>query len=239
MGYTHHWSLPSRPSPANWSRFTERVRALLAYPALEQHLCWEHDQPDRPPQVDATVVRFNVKGAMGYETFYLPNASARVASGFCKVAFEVSGSFRLYDVAVCAVLIAAHEHLRADVSSDAEWFDAGWGFARVVYAEVTGVAPECPWPMTTRAACALPVKAGGHQWGGRHPCCPKCGEAGIGRADSSRCRKSSVPFEPPPADRTQRFWCPNGTEAARRERAADDAARAPVAIREATGDARC
>lgn len=76
MGYSHYRSLDARPTLSRWNAFTETVRRIVALPAFIGRLCWEYDELERPPQIDAQVIRFNGKVSEGYETFCFERVAA-------------------------------------------------------------------------------------------------------------------------------------------------------------------
>lgn len=177
MGYTHYFTIKRRPTDRQWAAFVRDVRAILAHPAVAPHVCFERDEPDRPPQVDEEAVQFNGRGEEGCETLYIPRAAHRT---FCKTGgpdqMEFGGDSwgKAYDSAVCAVLLAASRHLGAEVSSDGEWDEPGWSQARALYGRAAGHIARCPWPVKRCAKCPRVFKAEGHAWGG-DKICVKCG----------------------------------------------------------------
>ena len=126
MGYTHYWE-GLDACDVEWNAFLDDVRAILA--SEGDLVCFEEDEPDKPPQVDMEAVRFNGKGLAGHETFYI--APRDKGPNFCKTARKP------YDSVVCAVLIAAHEQLGLEVSSDGTWSE-NWQPGAGLYEGATG-----------------------------------------------------------------------------------------------------
>jgi hypothetical protein len=121
MGYTHYWNIPRLPSDRRWNRFVDEARQILAYPSIAPLVCLEFDQPDTPPLVSASEVRFNGKGEDGYETLLI---GRKAGFAFCKTARKP------YDLAVCCVLLAAERCLLARVTSDGDRDGEEWAAAR-------------------------------------------------------------------------------------------------------------
>lgn len=184
MGHTHYFTTKRRPTDRQWAAFTRDVRAILGHPAVAPRVCFERDEPDRPPQVDEEAVQFNGRGEEGHETLYIPRAAHRT---FCKTGgpgqMEFGGDSwgKAYDSAVCAVLLAANRHLGAEVSSDGEWDEPGWSQARALYGRAAGHIARCPWPVRQCAKCPRVFKAEGHGWGGREVCAECGGGSFFGR----------------------------------------------------------
>ena len=185
MGYTHYFS-NSESSPEAWATFTDEARAILRRPEVRALVCFESDEPGRLPEVSGEVVQFNGRGEEGHETFLLPRAAH---SGACKTGFSVTHG-KSYDLAVCAVLIAAHQHLGEEVSSNGDWDGPGWLAARQLYGRVTGRIASCPWPTKACAKCRRRFERVGHNWGGSERCA-KCGGGSFGNRDW--LRTSSIP----------------------------------------------
>lgn len=66
---------------------------------------------------------------------------AKESFDFCKTARKP------YDLAVCLVLLSMKRHAPRSVrlGSDGDW-DGEWTQARMVYKELFGVEPKCPFP---------------------------------------------------------------------------------------------
>jgi hypothetical protein len=136
MGYTHYWRQENGPIPEGaWAEICVDAKALIA--AAPCRLAWEVDRPERPPQIDGAVIRFN--GAPkpdGCETFLLE----REGKGFagCKTRGQP------YDQVVTAVLACAVErapdHIR--VSSDGD--DRDWAEPLAWATAVLGRAVALP-----------------------------------------------------------------------------------------------
>ncbi len=97
MGYTSYW----RGNRCNEQDEKGYHLALpLIQKILERHkdiVCYEHDQPDRPPIADIQEIRFNGKGEDGHETFCFTSQTPKFA--FCKTARKP------YDIVVCECLL--------------------------------------------------------------------------------------------------------------------------------------
>jgi hypothetical protein len=127
MGYTHYWNKNQQMDKKQWDRFTEIVGKLLADPDVAPIIAWEHDQPNKPPEVSKEFVRFNGKDDDGHETFYFDRIATRVGAAdndgkcfdFCKTARKS------YDKAVVACLVLAKLIFQEDirVSSDGDLND--------------------------------------------------------------------------------------------------------------------
>ena len=175
MGYSHYYN-GQQVGERRWKKFTDEVRLLLAHPAITGIVCKESDQPGLPPVIDDKVVCFNGKGEQGHETFVLQRSGGKE---FCKTGgisqMNIGDSWgKHYDIAVCAVLLAAKRHLGYRVTSDGNWSDEGWMRARALYARVTSHIVACPWPQKTCIQCERTFSRNGHAWGG-HQACQRCG----------------------------------------------------------------
>ena len=135
MGYTQYYKMPRKPSAARWALFVADVQKIFAHPDVAPLVAFECDTPEMPPCADHEGVHFNGKGEDGHETCYL---LPEKAGGFCKT------NNKPYDAAVCAVLLAAHRHIGAVVSSDGDW--AEWADGRAIYASACGHIAKRPWP---------------------------------------------------------------------------------------------
>lgn len=100
MGYTHYWYGERGFTPDEWTRICTDVASVLERSTVP--VCWEYDKPDRKPQIDADVIRFNGVGDDGHEPFYFERTPERFS--FCKTASKD------YDRLVCAALIIAATH---------------------------------------------------------------------------------------------------------------------------------
>jgi hypothetical protein len=124
MGYTHYWYGQRPFTPAEWQKITSDVTAVLQTSAVP--LCWEFDEPDRRPQIDADAIRFNGIGKHGHETFLLDRQPDDFT--FCKTAQKP------YDRLVCAALIIAAKHaphaLRITSDGDYDKWEPGLNLVR-------------------------------------------------------------------------------------------------------------
>ena len=144
MGYTHYWRTSTNGIPKNqWKAICEDVIALITnlpehstsaggYHATDPlEIAWEHDKPNRPPEISSEVIRFNGKDGendLGHETFYFERHPKKEewergddpsVFAFCKTAGKP------YDLIVCGALIVAAKHASeyVKVSSDGEVSD--------------------------------------------------------------------------------------------------------------------
>lgn len=109
MGYTHYWTPKRNVSKATWDIFRAGVAKIIE--ASDVPVCWECDEPKKPPQICEEVVRFNGVGEDGHETFLFVKEGQWA---FCKTVRKP------YDEIVVACLILA-EHLKiCEWSSDGE-----------------------------------------------------------------------------------------------------------------------
>lgn len=97
MGYTHYWEpVGSPPTDKQWDEIQAAAREVVQqYIDL---LCWERDEPERPPEISTECIRFNGKGEDGLDTFVINRKQKDF--DFCKTARKP------YDAAVVAVLRA-------------------------------------------------------------------------------------------------------------------------------------
>jgi len=99
MGYTHYWKNEKAFTAQQWKRLCQDAKQIFA--ASEKHgvrLQFECDI-DQSPVIDNDGIRFNGNEEQGYETFLLNRRPTDFDC--CKT------SYRPYDAAVVAVLIAA------------------------------------------------------------------------------------------------------------------------------------
>ena len=109
MGYTHYAYRKNAPiADAEWNAFCADVHKILA--AHSDIVCYEYDQPNRPPEVSAEWIKFNGKDSAGHETFVFGREYAAIPWRgedeffFCKTARKP------YDEAVVDVMACAEHH---------------------------------------------------------------------------------------------------------------------------------
>lgn len=102
MGYTHYWGKCRFKKRTEWLELMKMTEVIVArVQELGIPLCYEMDEPDKPPQIDKEMIRFNGAGDDGYETFILEPTIAKDDEWFCKT------NRNDYDKAVVWVLEAA------------------------------------------------------------------------------------------------------------------------------------
>ena len=145
MGYTHYWQQKETLNQADWALVVEDARAVLKKTVVS--VAWEYDQPERPPQLDGEIIRFNGAGDASCETFYLTRQRRALyeyetfkdaedgAFSSCKTRAEP------YDVVVVAILSCLAERFPDvfSVSSDGEPGDWREGIALASEAAGRGV----------------------------------------------------------------------------------------------------
>lgn len=105
MGYTHYWTQARDFSQDEWKEITAQAKDVL-----EIHgrvVCYEQDKPNRRPQVDSKMIRFNGKEDDGHETFVLTCKMGRVRPGETEAFSFCKTNYKPYDVAVVEVLKVA------------------------------------------------------------------------------------------------------------------------------------
>lgn len=134
MGYTHYW-YGLRPFTADeWRNIGADVAAVLERSTVP--VGWEYDEPDRKPQIDAELIRFNGVGEDGHETFYFERSPE--AFTFCKTARKP------YDRLVCAALIIAAKHAPHALRITSDGSPAEWETARMLVAQSLGEGYSVP-----------------------------------------------------------------------------------------------
>lgn len=107
MGYTHYIYKNPKLDSDYFKWYAENVKKLLENPVVP--IVWEHDEPNKPPEITNKLVRFNGVGDDGHETFFFERDQAieswasnkEEAFMFCKTACKP------YDVYVVACLLLA------------------------------------------------------------------------------------------------------------------------------------
>ena len=141
MGYTHYWT-PKEVSAEKFKEFADTCKELkknlpeksnsgLGYP--DKKILIRGGNGTGKPIFKDNIVSFNgdLKRDMDHETFYIEHGYDEW--NFCKTARKP------YDLLVCACLIAAHEILGYEVSSDGginEWTSAIKFYLDIVYGEM-------------------------------------------------------------------------------------------------------
>ncbi len=134
MGYSHYWENKEDCPADRWATICTAVRKLLASnPQIR--VAFECDEPNKPPQIDDDVIRFNGHSNMAYETFTLDRR-------WCRDNCKTGG--RPYDVLVVAVLTIAHNVSRStwQIRSDGKPND--WSPGMKLAAEALGKPVVCP-----------------------------------------------------------------------------------------------
>lgn len=216
MGYTHYWSLKTKPTDKTWGAFLAEVSDILAHPIVASKVCFEEDEPNRPPQIDKHIVRFNGKGDDGHETLVLERDVTDFSS--CKTGGMAQADLvdqwgKSYDLAVCAVLLAGVKHLKLSISSDGDWSEPSWQAARALYGRVTSSIPRCPWKEKQCTECLRSFKVKGHRWGDRSQACTKCERSSYTCFDGKtkicmNCHGTKWKWVGKPI--TWCWWCSNG-----------------------------
>jgi len=116
--YTHYWT-PNLVTEKEWEPFLEAVNQLVK--ALPSRIKICGGDGTGKPTFNKEMIYFNGDAThdLDHETFLIE--PKKKEWDFCKTAHKP------YDLLVCAVLIAAHEHLGYEVSSDGdldEWYEA-------------------------------------------------------------------------------------------------------------------
>lgn len=139
MGYTHYWT-PKNANKETWMKFLKVARELKKnLPKTSETAGGYHsDNPivirggmgTGPAEFKGDGIWFNGNEAKGldHETFMI--SPTKSDWNFCKTARKP------YDLLVCAVLIAAHEYLGYEVSSDGDledWLPAIEYYSTVEY----------------------------------------------------------------------------------------------------------
>lgn len=124
MGYTHYFYTKPVLDEVTFKFLVKDAKKVLD--SGIDVVCFESDMPNKRPQTNKDVIRFNGKGEAGHETFYLARESKPMdysdgnkAFNFCKT------NNKPYDAYVVAVLILAKQWLGSDirVSSDGDLLD--------------------------------------------------------------------------------------------------------------------
>jgi hypothetical protein len=116
MGYTHYFTAKKADND-QWNKFIDACKELKS--KLPKHIKISGGDGTGKPEFSDEMVCFNGSGDNAYETFYIPKDSSEW--DFCKTARNP------YDLLVCAVLMAAKEHLGYEVTTDGDledWEDA-------------------------------------------------------------------------------------------------------------------
>ena len=151
LGYTHYIKLSQTIPADTWSLVLADVTCLLAHlPATGPcgrplAVRYESDD-DRPPVVDAGLIRFNgydANGAdLGHETFYQPREVGEHNTNFCKTAHKP------YDLVVCAVALVLTKHAADCVRVTSDGAIAYWMPAWRWVASVLGAGYDLPCDFT-------------------------------------------------------------------------------------------
>lgn len=128
MGYTHYFTKKKKVSKKEWNMFTEVCQKLYNNLPKKTNIAggYYSDQPlligdglgENEPEINQDCVCFNGKTPqttnvnLSHETFIIKFSDPVKSSGFCKT------ERKPYDLFVVACLIAAHEILGYDFSSD-------------------------------------------------------------------------------------------------------------------------
>ena len=138
MGYTHYVTMPKVvASQEAWDSFIDDFKQML--PSFKQHLDTDPES-DQCLSIDKHCIRFNGKGDLSHETFYLEREwkddsyksswldedrpKTHDYFTFCKTAQKP------YDIAVCGALIIAKKHFGDNVIITSDGDDDNWEDAR-------------------------------------------------------------------------------------------------------------
>jgi hypothetical protein len=149
MGYTHYFQQSKSVSDEQWEKITTDANKIIST-VKQQHISLISDD-DNGIMVNEKRINLNGVGSDSHETFYLPKHDTSFQ--FCKTARKP------YDLAVCAILLVAHEHAPGayDISSDGE--DEDWAEAMNFNAKTLGYAYHLPPEISSSTSPALEAQA--------------------------------------------------------------------------------
>lgn len=133
-GYTHYFTWNSPPDEAALKACIADMRRIVV--AAKDIVAG----PDGTgsPDVEATEIEFNGRGADAHEPFIFPG---NAGFNFCKT------QFKPYDAVVTACLIAAHNHFPSStlaIASDGHWNEGDWLEGARLYKKALGRMPADP-----------------------------------------------------------------------------------------------
>ena len=99
MGYTHYWKNTDTIDDSTWEAITTAAQKIID--ESEVRLAWEHDEPSRAVEINATTIRFNGVGEDGHETFLITRDAEEF--GFCKTAQKPYDEVVVAMLQLCAV----------------------------------------------------------------------------------------------------------------------------------------
>ncbi len=126
MGYTHYWYQKPGLNPKSFEEFLKDAEKILRNCGVDLVDAYESDAK---PLLSADAVGFNGVGGEAHEDFlFQRDKLGRKDDGgeaftFCKTAQKP------YDIAVCAVLIAAKKHFQDDLKVTSDGDETDWGDA--------------------------------------------------------------------------------------------------------------
>lgn len=136
MGYTHYFEQSSVCPADKWALIGRDAKKAIAWVQSQGiPLAFEYDKPNKSPVIDDLQIRFNGVGEDGgHETMRLDPSN--VGFQFCKTATKP------YDLAVCLVLLIAHQHAPGvwNVRSDGDGED--WKAAAKAFNDLFGSVPN-------------------------------------------------------------------------------------------------
>ena len=157
MGYSHYIYRKSDFSQKQWENVCLETFQILDHCKGKRiALAYEYDSPESGnPEVTPDHIRFNGWKDEGHETFLITrekpenpsyDPKAKESFDFCKT------NRKPYDLAVCLVMLSMKRHAPRSVriGSDGDW-DNEWLEARLVYKDLFGVEPKCPFPKRAAA----------------------------------------------------------------------------------------
>ncbi len=141
--YTHYWyrDTSKKVSYFQWRQITQAFRETYAQCLTEDiDLVREFDQPDTMPLCNEEEIIFNGSGDEGHETMVLERVpTGRERNG--EVFAFIKSNRKEYDVAVCALLLAAEKYTPGvwRIESDGDCSD--WAAGLVLFETAIGEEP--------------------------------------------------------------------------------------------------
>jgi hypothetical protein len=145
--YSHYYPQSGAFSDEQWTLIMEGVSKVFSYCKKCKIVLQLNHDVDRKPEVTDKFIRFNGRGNLSLETFYLPKkpvphiweSEGEPVFHYCKT------SRRPYDLAVRLCLLWVHSAAPGvlRITSDGTW-DDDWMDAREAYEKIFGQEPTNP-----------------------------------------------------------------------------------------------